>query len=581
MRHLSSTALLFLAFFLPAMIWRGWLLAGEPVLWAGPSVLGVAADLGVALVLTALAGTLLQIWEPLAVMLAVVHALMWWGNYEQIVALDGSLLLGYIDHMADPTFIAGSVLTLSQPWLGLGMLPIAAGLVIGALRRGESVNSWIALALGIPLVAYAVTAVPTSKAPLWAQENFLIINAETAVRKGPMNISAATFTADLDGPPGASLARPRPNVLLIVLEGYSGAYLAPVAAAHGRADVIATPHLDALAARSLTYTQFLANQRQTNRGLYALLCGDYPHLGNGPVHMDAVVALGKRRCLPAVLAENGYQTFFAQAAPLEFQGIGAFAKAVGFDEAVGGTWFKTAYARNEWGVDDHSFFTQGMTLVQEAEESGTPWFLTLVTSGTHHPFNTVPQDFPKRPGESDMERAVRFADHAVGQLLETLEQDDRLGNTLVLVTSDESLGLPRSPDGPLRWLAANWSFLTVQHPDLVPGIDSRPAMHADLAISLVDLLGLNDGTLRWGGRSLFRHYASPRDMAFANTYTRSVYGLRKDGSAWRCKEYFDRCVRWLPADGLLFAPTSTAQAPVPPADAQWLQAIAAYSRRRY
>lgn len=581
MHRAGSTGLLVISFLLPAVLWRGLLLWQE----AGPlgmeDGIGVMADVGVALVLVTVAAALTWVWEPLAVVLAVVHSLLWWANYEQVSALDGSLLLGYIDHIADPTFVAGSVMTLSQPWLGLGQLPIVAAIAIWCLRRGDALNGWVPLAVALPLLSLSISWSPTVDAPLWRQENFLSVNVETALRKGPLAAPAARFEADLDGRRRVPQAPPGTNVLLVVLEGFSGGYVGPVATANNRSDTIPTPALDAIADSGLVYSQFVANQRQTNRGLYALLCGDYPNLGNGTPHMNKVVAMGGRRCLPRVLADAGYGTAFAQAAPLVFQGIGRFAKGIGYAQAVGGNWFEDAYARNDWGVDDKAFFEQSEVLIDELHGAGKPWFVTLVTSGTHHPFDTVPGVFPGREGETKLERAVRYADVAVGEMVQRLQEKGLLANTLLLVTSDESLGLPRTVDGQLRWMAGNWSFLLVRGPGIPAAVVPDLTMHADLALSLADLLGANDGSLSFGGRSIFRTYKKGRNVAFANTYHRAVTGVRADGLAWRCKEFFDGCVRWQPKDGSLFAPGASSEEPAPVAEAAWLESIAAYSRRRY
>jgi arylsulfatase A-like enzyme len=581
MRYAGSTGLLVISFLLPALAWRGLLLWGEVAPLGMADGIGLMADLGVALALSTIAATMAWLWEPLAVVLAVLHSLLWWANYEQVVALDGSLLLGYIDHMADTTFLVGSVLTVSQPWLGLGLLPVAGGLSAWALRRGEALNGWVPLAVALPLISLSTSFSPTVESPLWRQENFLAVNVETALRKGPLDTPGASFEADLEGTRHVPDMPRGTNVLLVVLEGFSGGYLGPIATAAGRPDIISTPALDSIATSGLAYTQFVANQRQTNRGLYALLCGDYPNLGNGTPHMNKVVHMGGRRCLPRVLAENGYHTLFAQAAPLEFQGIGQFAEGIGYQEAVGGDWFKDARERNEWGVDDKSFFEQSEKLIDDLDAQEEPWFVTLVTSGTHHPFNTIPTEFPEREGEEKMERAIRYADAAVGEMVSRLKAKGQLDKTLLLFTSDESLGLPRTVDGQLRWMAGNWSFLLVQGPQVPTGVVPELFMHADLAISLADVLLVDDGTLPFGGRSIFRTYQRGRDIAFANTYHRAVTGVRADGTAWRCKEFFDQCVRWTPKGHSLYAPGASREEAVPVTDAGWLEAIAAYSRRRY
>ena len=130
-------------------------------------------------------------------------------------------------------------------------------------------------------------------------------------------------------------------------------------------------------------------------------------------------------------------------------------------------------------------------------------------------------------------------------------------------------------------MAGNWSFLLASGPGIRPGTVTDLGMHSDLALSLIDLLDIADSTVSFGGRSIFRTYEKGRDMAFANTYHRAVTGVRYDGTAWRCKEFFDRCVRWQPGGGSLFAAGATTEEPVLVNEAEWLESITAYSRGRY
>ncbi len=577
MRRYQPVLLLLLALWLPVLLQRGLLLHGETLPAGAADLRGLLGDLGVGLLFAALAAAGARLWRGVAPLLAGIWALLWWANYEQIHALDGSLSLRYADHMLDPTFVAGSVLTLSSPVAGFGTLFGAVGLAWLAVRRREKVAVW-PLGLAAALLVGATLLWPPSEETIpWRQESFLVENVRDLVLARPLPGPPERPPADLAGAPRVALDRKGNNVLLVVLEGFSGGYIGPVAEANGRPDGAPTPELDRLARRGLLFTNVVASQRQTNRGLYSLLCGDYPFLGNGLPHMNRVVAEGAARCLPGILADAGYGTLFAQAAPLPFQQMGEFMHLAGFARVLGDESFAQAWRRNEWGVDDRAFFEQSVPLIEELQADGRPWFATLVTSGTHHPFDTVPETLD--PAGDARLRAIRHADETVGRFVARLEEAGILERTAVIITSDESLGLPDSSDPRLRTLAGNWGFVIALLPGAAPQRVEDPCSQVDMTLTLLDYLGIRHEVDRFTGRSLLRSYAEGPVIAFANTYFRWVGGLTPDGTVYRCDEFFTRCLRWRTDGGRLFAPRASPELPTSLDEADFLQRIAAFSRR--
>jgi len=144
-------------------------------------------------------------------------------------------------------------------------------------------------------------------------------------------------------------------VLLVILEGVSGAYLQSLREPHGISSSTDMPELDRIARMGLRYSTFIATQRQTNRGEFAILCGDYPKLITAEAKMTELVGKGSIDCLPAALRDAGYSTTYLQAAPLPFMMKDQFMPLAGFEQVHGDRWFKHSYHRNHWGVDDRHF----------------------------------------------------------------------------------------------------------------------------------------------------------------------------------------------------------------------------------
>ncbi|MBL9081308.1 MAG: LTA synthase family protein, partial [Planctomycetales bacterium] len=235
-----------------------------------------------------------------------------------------------------------------------------------------------------------------------------------------------------------------------------------------------------------------------------------------------------RRCLPHILREAGYETVFLQAARLRFMHKDRFMPLAGFSQVIGDESFEQDMNRSRWGIDDRTLFRKAREKIGELEQSDKPWFMTILTVGTHHPYATpanCSSSFPR----GTFEHAAACADQALEELLTGLEHEGILQNTIVLVTSDESGGLRQESDDLALRLSRNWGFLTVVTPEGQSRRIDEPFLQSDVALSVLDYLGIGDADHSFGGRSVFRSYKKKRPLFFGNVYHNHVVGLDVDG----------------------------------------------------
>ena len=150
-------------------------------------------------------------------------------------------------------------------------------------------------------------------------------------------------STSLSGEPVIGYPEDAQNVLMLVLEGVS-------LNAMGSGNM---PFMSELAKNNLSYPRFIGLQRQTNRGLFSLLCGEYPNFLSIETKSDYYISFGSLRpCMPEILEQNGYRSVFMQGADLGYMSKDFFAKEAGFSEALGNRDYDEAFARSAWGVDD-------------------------------------------------------------------------------------------------------------------------------------------------------------------------------------------------------------------------------------
>lgn len=330
------------------------------------------------------------------------------------------------------------------------------------------------------------------------------------------------------------------NVLLVVLEGVSGAYLDQIRESLGyKWDQHLMPRLSRLAReqKAMHTADFVVHNHQTIRGLYALLCGDYPKLDFSTPKAMELLALKDHDhiCLPAQLAGQGFDTTFLQAADLAFMSKDKVMPRMGFHKTVGPEGITGPPEQAiPWGWDDRAFFNGALKTVQGMRQQKAPWFLTLLTVGTHQPYG-APKSYLERYANEKV-AAMAYLDDAVSDFLTRLDDLGVMEDTLVIVTSDESHGTDD-----LR-LANAWGLNLVFAPEreTLPVFKQGVYGHIDMAASILDYLALpiNQDI---GGRSFFRDYAHGREMI---SYTNGI--LRHLNSAGHlvecdfqqvCREY--------------------------------------------
>ena len=525
---------------------------------------GFLSDLSVSLLFVALLVAASRVSRLLAAALAMFWVALHNANFENVRVLGSLATFHDAKFLLDPTFVMGSALAISAPWIFSGAMGFGGILVYVGLRGARLRTALVAIAVSLSgLFAYASWPW-LDDLSVWRQTDFLHHNAARLVRIAlehdgdgrrfsdaptAMLDLQPTLRADFSGEPIVPLDRQEMNVLLVILESVSGLRLPSVAAHHGHEAVAPMRQLEAVAVANLSFSTFINQQRKTARGLYAILCGEIPSLRFGYMKMIQYAA-GDRTCLPAVLRNAGYETAYLQGAPLAFMLKDQFMPRSGFEQVFGDDSFERSYANGHWGIDDRAFFEQSMDVIEELDRGEPPWFVTLLTVGTHHPY-VVPEDF-KSSGEDEYERALAYLDLAFGEFHRSLEASGVLQNTLLVIVSDESRGFDIDHH-PLGRLSQNWGFLVAQLPERAQATITDPFAQMDLAASILDFVGLGEEGRHFFGRSVFRHYETPRILFFANSNRGDVGALDAEGRVLLCLDDFRKCRKWLPPDGRAFA----------------------------
>lgn len=288
----------------------------------------------------------------------------------------------------------------------------------------------------------------------------------------------------------------RPNILIILMEGFGGAFVEPLG---GLPDV--TPHFNRLSKEGIFFTNCYANSFRTDRGTVCTFSG---YLGLPTASVMKIPA--KSRTLPAIaegLSKAGYKTDFLYGGDINFTNMKSYLLSTGYQRLTANTDFSLAeQTSNAWGVNDDITFEYLYNQLRNRKEEG-PWHTAFLTLSSHEPF-----EVPYHRLENKIPNAFAYTDECLGKFIDRLKQTPAWKDLLVICLPDHGFYYPREGSNamprfyhiPLLWLGG-----AVKQPMQVDKIMNQ----TDLAATLLGQLGLEHTAFTFSRNVLGSDYKYP------------------------------------------------------------------------
>lgn len=235
-----------------------------------------------------------------------------------------------------------------------------------------------------------------------------------------------SLTAD-SGTSDKVLNNSRPNIILIVLESFSGYLIGPLGG-----DSLVTPNINRYAREGILFSQFYASGTRTDKAMPAILDG-YP----AQPAQSIIKEPKKSQTLPSlvkILIGNGYHTSFWYGGDINFANFNSFVIGSGFHGIVTKANFNPKDYNSKWGVHDHILFK---TLEDSMKTNKEPFLKVILTLSSHEPF-----DVPMKPvfTGSDVvnkyRNSVNYTDKTLGSFFDWAKETDWWKNTLIILVAD-------------------------------------------------------------------------------------------------------------------------------------------------
>jgi phosphoglycerol transferase MdoB-like AlkP superfamily enzyme len=226
----------------------------------------------------------------------------------------------------------------------------------------------------------------------------------------------------------------RPNVLLIILEGFTAK-----ASKRLSGQLNCTPQLDRIAADGLSFGQAYAAGDRTDKGLATLLSSWVPQPWHSVLHEPEKAA--RMPSITATLAAEGYQTLFTYGGDLRFADMKAYLMATGFRELYDQDDYPASQQNSKWGAHDEYVY---LKLLEQLRGRRYPWFAGLLSLSSHEPFE-VPGGSLQGTETEKFRASIQYADRCLGAFMEQARKEAWYRETLIVITADHGHDIGLNP----------------------------------------------------------------------------------------------------------------------------------------
>ncbi len=227
----------------------------------------------------------------------------------------------------------------------------------------------------------------------------------------------------------------KPNVIIVIWESLT-------AKLHQKQHegVTVIPTIDSLTRASVWFSNMYASGDRTEKGLAAILSG-YPAQALTSIVKETKKASSLPSPIPS-FAQRGYNTSFIYGGDLEFAGMGAYVRSMGFGQILEMDDFPEEQHNSKWGAHDEFIFQKSIETLR-TQGTDKPFFQVVLTLTSHEPFET-PR--PKRiKGNDELSlfyNAHRYTDDCLKEYIQALQKEKLWDNTLLIVLGDHGHRLP-------------------------------------------------------------------------------------------------------------------------------------------
>ena len=230
------------------------------------------------------------------------------------------------------------------------------------------------------------------------------------------------------------LTKASPNIVLVILEGWSSSALESLEEFEGYDTKFAE-----LKSGGVYFNNIYATNTTSEIGHTSIL-GGFPSLSEVSISNYPE----KHRNIPTInqmLNDNGYTSHYIFGGDTKYGNIESFLVDHGFDDIVDEDLFPSGLSHGKLSYHDEDVYSYFMEL---HKHKSTPFFSVIFTGSTHSPYDYPKNNFPKWQGkEKSYMNSLIYAENALFHFIENARNESWYPNTLFVFVSDHSHSSPK------------------------------------------------------------------------------------------------------------------------------------------
>lgn len=272
------------------------------------------------------------------------------------------------------------------------------------------------------------------------------------------------------------------NVVLVIMESMSAGKMGR----YGNENNL-TPFLDSLAQHSLSFDNMYTAGIHTFNGIFSTL---YSIPAVYKKHPMKGFPIKNYTGLAPVLKDAGYTTTYFTTHDDQFDNIGGFLHANGFDQIVSQKDYPSNEVLSTLGVPDHFMFNYAFPILNEKAKENRPFLGCFMTTSDHGPY-IIPKGITFKPNAKDIrQQIIEYADWSIAQFMHKASKQDWYDNTIFVFVADHGYNGRSTYDMPLNY---HHSPMIIYSPAWKNQAEAYQQMATQLDVSptIIGLLGIN------------------------------------------------------------------------------------------
>ena len=280
-----------------------------------------------------------------------------------------------------------------------------------------------------------------------------------------------------------------------------------------------TPNIDRLSKEAIFFDDLYSNGTRSVRGIAGSVAGNLAIPGKGVLKRNK--SQSDFFTVASLLKPHGYHSSFIYGGVSNFDNMRSWFMGNGFDEIIDEPKFKDPAFLGIWGVCDEDLVVRANQEFAAMHAQNKPFVSVLFSTTNHTPFEFPEGRIELIEGEPEngVKNAIKFADYAIGKLIEDAKKEGYFDDTVFMIISDHNVRTYGDDLIPVNMYQILGMILGGGvEPQRVQKMSTQP----DVLATALDLVGL-DLDYPILGKSIYED--SKKDMVLMQFH--DMYGLRK------------------------------------------------------